>query len=330
LSEIIGELRNSIFHGAKVCRNCGSVRFKKRLCPKCGAHLYHRHWIFFLELNTGEQELTYCICPSGTRGFNTLLRKAGYTLRTFHDFMKDVKGTAWIEAVKHVDQNVKNEVIRSIFKFRGEWRGECFFVESVLTLRARPREYGVRIGWVPGELETLSSVSRSILKGHVEEIEKWGDTYLLRYSRFIKGYKVEVRIKAPLVKYGQAYRIRMLINDVHMYPAKPLVLNVYGLDVKVWDRRVYHAEGWKENIAKELQYFKSMEERGVNVVKAARDTKVEEVAMWLKDIGLYEWEIQRIINDWRGGNLWDLVAKVEEINPYAGLSLLRKAKLLPE
>jgi len=330
MSEIIGELRKSVFHGAKKCRNCGSVRFRKKLCPECGAYLYHRHWVFFLVLNTGERELVYCICPSGKRGFNTLLRKAGYTFRTFQDLMKGLKGTAWIEAVKHVDQKVKNEVIGSIFKFRGEWQGYNFFVESVLTLRARPKEYGVKIGWVPGELETLSSLSRNILKGHVEEIEKWGDTYLLRYCRFINGYKVEVRIKAPLVKYGQAYRIRMLINDVHMYPAKPVELKVYGLDVKVWASRIYHGEGWKENIAKELQYFKDMEERGANVVKAAKETKIDEVAVWLKDVGLYEWEIQRIINDWVGGNLWSLVAKVEELNPYAGLTLLKNAKLLPE
>ena len=56
----------------------------------------------------------------------------------------------------------------------------------------------------------------------------------------------------------------------------------------------------------------------------------KKIAVWLKDVGLYEWEIQRIINDWVGGNLWSFVAKVEELTPCAGLTLLKNAKLLPE
>lgn len=330
MSEIIGEIRKTYFHGAKKCQNCGFVRYKEKLCPECGAYLYRRHWVFFLWLNTGEGELVLCICPSGKRGFNTLLKKAGYTFRTFQDLMKGLKGTAWIEAVRYVHRKVKHEVIGSIFRFRGEWRKDYFFIESASTLRTKPKEYGVKIGWVPGELETLASISRDILEGHVEEIEKWGDTYLLRYYKFIHGHKVEVRIKAPLVKYAEAYRIRMLIDDVHMYPAKPVELTVYGLKVKIWASRKYHGENWKENIAKELEYFKSIEERGVNVVRAAKDIEINEVAVWLKDVGLYEWDIQRIINDWTGENLWSLVAKVEELNPYAGLTLLKNAKLLLE
>jgi hypothetical protein len=78
MSEIIGEIRKIYFHGAKKCKNCGFVRYKEKSCPRCGTVEYHRRWVFFILLNTGEGDPVLCICPSGKRGFNILLKKAGY------------------------------------------------------------------------------------------------------------------------------------------------------------------------------------------------------------------------------------------------------------
>lgn len=264
------------------------------------------------------------------RAIGQLLTQVGLSWRRYMDRLKDLRLQAWLETYKSIKREIEDRVeahlIGKVVIFYGKLSGEnTFLVKKVGESHKSLQTSEIGAKFKEGTLRELDAITESVLREYQKEIEWWEDVPVLNFKRDIQGVRIEIGLRAPLKEYGKAYRVWMRANGTHMYPSKPVRV---GKNRSEWVMRIYHTQGWNEKLRDTLSYCMKLEAQLIKVVTAAKELPVSEVKKIVQEFSA---DVQEeILSRWRGETLWDLVEIAGKIDRAAGISILKKFKLLPD
>jgi len=266
------------------------------------------------------------------------LEISGISWKHTLDRLKGLRGNAWRDEWKRIAENV-NAIIDKhyILPKRAEIFNAILYKPGSLEVRSVSRSKDAPTVTSEGELfrgsrfteadeKSFYEVTRTSLAGYTESREIWVETLVLHYKKKIGKDEIDVGIRAPLKKYGQAFHIWLRINGVHFYPVAPYRDASTG-ETK-WVYRVYHTASWKENLKSRIDYLRKLEERAVSIVDAAGKLILQDAKHKLIEAGVPAEESEEILSEWKGGSLWDLVSMMPD-RKYS-VALLRGQGLLDE
>lgn len=342
-TKITGKITQFRFRKGYVCKECNRLmewKESKYVCPECGTSNWRqRQRVYYMVLWLNDVYDRKIFCAAGNKSTNRFLNyHLGVSLREIKDELKGLRKLAYHRTWKRwktgIEERVKKYFIDEdrIVAFKGETikrkdESSAFIISGVASIYKR--DVGEQKRFVEAKYRSLLEVAENILSDHEETVEMWGNIPIIRYTKTLDGENIEIKVTAPVKEYGKAYKIWMRVNDVHMYPAD-YVLVAAGRK-KSWVYRVYHTQGWRENLTKRLEKCRELEERAVRIVESARQIKMEEASRLVNDCPeLFVDEANEIIDEWTGGSLWDLVVQLSEVREVAGLWLLKQFSFLAD
>jgi len=279
------------------------------------------------------------IAVFGSIAIRNLLEPTDISWRAILDRLKGLQKEAWLSQWKLIVREVESKIDGFYIQLqRAEIFNAILYPSGVLEVRSISRPRGTTQVTPSGEAPARGTrftvadeklfydVTRRTLAGYVESREMWVETLVVHYKKKIGKDEIDIGIRAPLKKYGQAFRIWFRINGVHFYPVTPYTESSSG--ETSWVYRIYHTPGWKDNLKKRLDYLRSLEGRAVEIVDATGKRKPLDVREELRMAGVPEQEIEEILSVWKGGTLWDLVSIIPD-RRYS-LAILERHKLIEE
>jgi hypothetical protein len=332
LSDLFGKIKVFKFRTTSYCANCYS-KVERGHCPKCGVlsrREIRRGFYGLFKLDVFERDVA---CAGDETILEPLLNRVGISLRLdVRDKLKGLRGQVWFATFKEIQRQIERAIneyyisTERILRFQGTTRNDIFFMKKLINIHERSTFEVEK--YVEGSQGELLSTVRGVLSGYKEILELWGVVPVLRYNKKVKDEEIEISIRAPVAQYGKAYRAWVRVNDVHFYPAEPVLVGG-PVRKKEWVYRVYHTKGWRENLENILKHFVSLEEQSIKAVQAAKKIDVEQAKDILPE-DLSAEEKEDILRTWQGGSLWDLVEIASNVNKSAAVSILRKFGFLKE
>ena len=338
-----GRIRLARLRTHRVCRICGRVVAKLESgdfkCPEDGVldyrHIKRENYLY----GTIDAFDRDWITTFGSNAIRNLLDPTGASWRSLLDRLKGLQGEAWLNQWKAIVQKVdaaidsfyvqakRAEIFNAILYTSG-----ALEVRSISRARSKLPPTATGQGIVHGTRFTAAGekpfyeVTRGALSDYGESREMWVETLVVHYKKKIGKDELDIGIRAPLKIYGHAYRIWLRINGVHFYPVTPYTESSSG--ETAWVYRIYHTPGWKDNLKRLLIHLRELETRAVGIVDAAGKRRAQDARAELAKVGVPSDEIDEILQDWRGGSLWDLVTVMPD-RQY-GVALLVKHGLLDD
>jgi hypothetical protein len=328
-------------YNLKTHRVCNKERCPLRVyykngyrCPKHGYRMTKdtkKVWYLTGKIDIdGEEELILIYDDA----FTGLLRKLKMSKRDMLDKLKGLRGELYgeqLDEFKGEIEGVIDEKDRE-YGLTGdiiEWKTNgdtvVFYKAIEMMTEERQKKYSGALKFIEGELKVIEDLVKDILPDHEMEVRYYGDIPVLILNKKIGGDTVSVILRAPVGEYGKAYHLSIRVNGVHMFPATPVEIKVFGHTVRKYSWRVYHTENWAENIAERLRYIKDIENRALvitNKMKEIEDFRADDL---LSRLDLTDELRTQVKSEWSGGNLLEFCELITKKDGKAGLTALKKS-----
>jgi hypothetical protein len=334
LTELFWKVKLFKFDTVKYCARC-SGRVTETYCSRCGfleVKDLRRGFLGVLLLDIFENDI---LCAGDESVLELMLNRVGISIRQDdRDKLKGLRPPIWGEVWWQVKRSVEKAVYdyyistQRIIHVSGTMREKFFQIKNFVKMYDL---LSPEIGkYVEGSQSELLIIARNVLIGYEKTPLIWGEGEIpvMVYSKEIENEEIKIGIRAPVAQYGKAYHLWMRVNDIPMYPARPVCVGGSSLK-EVWVYRVYHTKNWKANLEKRLQHFVSLEGQAVRVVRATRKIDLSEIKDILPD-ELSTEEREDILKEWQRGSLWDLVKIVSKINRSVAVKVLKMFGFLKE
>jgi hypothetical protein len=329
--KLSGKLKTFSLITRRLCEHCESITKRaqdgKYLCPKCGLINWRytkRLWFAIVFLDIFDSDVTVIFLE---KAISQMLNRVDISWQMLMDRLKGLRDESWLKAFldikKEVDSSVKDRLTGNIITVTGSW-SERIFAAKNLGKTVSPSILEKKKKFVSGKLNALFKITDNLLSEYKKTVEVWEEMPVLRFKKTLQEEDIEIGIRAPLAEYGKAYRVWMRINQVHMYPAKPVRTG----HTYAWVLRAYHTKGWEDKLENILSHCLHLEEHAVKVVQAARKIDVKNIMELLRGSDLLLEEKDEIVERWNGGSLWNLAEEASKVNRSAGVYVLKKFGLL--
>ncbi|MFX0204236.1 MAG: hypothetical protein ACFFCW_49700 [Candidatus Hodarchaeota archaeon] len=334
MTKLVGKVKTFSINTRRICEQCGKIVKRESTgtirCPDCGVlhwPQFRRIWFAITYLDVFDTSIRAFFLD---KNVSRLLSRFRVSWQMSMDKLKGLRGIAWLETYKDIKREIeleaKKRLIGQVIVVHGKLSNSKTLFVKKIGKATKPKISGERKRFVEGKLEELFAITQKVLLGYDKGVELWEDIPIINFTKELQEEKIEIGLRAPLTEYGKSYRVWMKVNDVLMYPAKPVRT---GKNRFSWVLRVYHTKGWKNRLEKILSHCVDLEEQAVRIVEAARKIDVQQAEKILHAELLIE-EKEDVLEMWQGGSLWELVEIVSKVNRAAGIRILKKLGLLRE
>ena len=263
--------------------------------------------------------------------FTKLLNRGKVSKQEMLDHLKSLRDELYEEQLEQKRKEVSENTIGKEFGLVGdiiEWKknGEpvVFFKAKKIMSQRELTVYRNTERFISGDLKEIQKIAENTLPAYQQSLEYRGDIPMVILQNNFDEDSLQIRIRAPVESYGQAYRISVAVNGIHIFPAVPTSLKVFNNDVDVWAYRIYHTKEWKERLKYRLEYIKTLEERTMAIANKLREITDFEISTVLNALELEDRQKSKIINKWKEGTLFDLAIMVAKEDSTKGMQAIKE------
>lgn len=319
-----------------VCQICQQkINWNNRM-PRCPQHGYARKpkktWYATALGNVAEEKTMLLLFGDC---FTSLLHKGKFTKTELADKLKGLPDNLYKAQIEEIKSTIFENIQGKEFGLIGdliEWKPNgdtvTFFRAKKMMSDRDLRVFQSMEKFVKGELLTIERIAQKVLPDYDTETKFHGSIPVITLTKRKDKETIQIGIRAPVGDYGKAYHLWLRINNVHIFPAAPVELKVFGHPVETWTYRIFHTKNWEERIEKRLQYFKDIEKRGLALANKLREITNFEIGEVLDSLNLQLFQKNDILQQWEKipkGTLFDLAEIIARMNSSKGLEAIKQA-----